>query len=182
MDIESSAYPLRRATVTPIVTDSEFVSLFHSYENVLYRMAFMYLRNESDALEAVSETVYKAYRDRDSLKASEHFHTWITRVLINTCLNQIKRNKRAQSASEDFLNCNSAYYVTDEVEQRFLIDAAVASLKPEYKTVVLLRFYQDMSIKDTAAVMGKGENTVKTMTRRALGELKRILGKDISYE
>ncbi|MFP3153077.1 sigma-70 family RNA polymerase sigma factor [Lachnospiraceae bacterium ZAX-1] len=164
------------------ISDDQFVNLLHGYEATLYRMAFLYTRNEHDALEAVSETVYKAYKGKNSLKTVDYFHTWITRVLINTCLNQIKGSKLTQGATEDFLDNVCVHSKSDEVEWQILLTEAIKNLKPDYKTVILLRFYQELSIKETAKIMGKGENTVKTLTRRALQELKTTIGEDVFYE
>ena len=93
--------PAREADGTKL-SDEMFVSLVKSREALLYRMAFMYVRNEHDALAMVSETIYKAYSSKHKLRDPALFHTWMTRILINVCLNHIKRNKRVLTATEDF--------------------------------------------------------------------------------
>jgi RNA polymerase sigma-70 factor (ECF subfamily) len=165
------------------LSDEMFVSLVKSRETMLYRMAFMYVRNEHDALAMVSETVYRAFVNKRRLRDPALFHTWITRILINVCLNHIKRNKRVLVATEDFFDGQAGHHAgLDHKERQVLLSEAISRLRPEYRTVLLLRYYQQLSVKDAAAVMGRRENTVKTLTRRALAELKDMIGEDIFYE
>ena len=127
--------------------------------------------------------VCKAYGSKHKLRDPALFHTWMTRILINVCLNHIKRNKRVLAATEDFLDEQVDYHAgLEHKERQVLLSEAISRMRPEYKTVVLLRYYQQLSVKDTAAVMGRRENTVKTLTRRALMELKDMIGEDIRYE
>ena len=60
-----------------------FIELFHQREEVLYRIAYMYVKNEDDALDIVNEAVCKAYSSVKRLKEPKYFNTWITRILIN---------------------------------------------------------------------------------------------------
>jgi RNA polymerase sigma-70 factor (ECF subfamily) len=165
------------------LSDEMFVSLVKGREALLYRMAFMYVRNEHDALAMVSETVCKAYSSKHKLRDPALFHTWMTRILINVCLNHIKRKKRVLLATEDFLDEQADNHARlEHKERQVLLSEAISRMRPEYKTVVLLRYYQQLSVKDTAAVMRRRENTVKTLTRRALMELKDMIGEDSRYE
>jgi RNA polymerase sigma-70 factor (ECF subfamily) len=165
------------------LSDEMFVSLVKSREAVLYRMAFMYVRNEHDALAMVSETICRAYSSKHKLRDSALFHTWMTRILINVCLNHIKRNRRVLAATGDFLDEQADYHAgLEHQERQVLLREAISRMRPEYKTVLLLRYYQQLSVRDTAAVMGRRENTVKTLTRRALMELKDTIGEDSRYE
>jgi len=160
-----------------MITDDEFVSLVSKQQEPLYRIAFHYLGNEHDALEMVSETVYKAYRSRKTLKDRKLFNTWITRILINSCLNQIKRNRKTVLLDDDTLESfedNNCISIEDSVS----VDRALSLLRDEYRTVLLLRYYQGLSIKEAASVLNIPENTVKTHTDRALRQLRKILKED----
>jgi RNA polymerase sigma-70 factor (ECF subfamily) len=176
-------------------TDDEFVRCVQNYEVVLYKIAYQYVRNEHDAKDMVSETVYKGFKSRKSLKQPEFFRTWITKILISNCLNFLKRSKKivlSNEKTQDFFYGGSydrdlrisgitgeTQKDGDPLEDAMLMDEALSRLRQEYKTVLLLRYYQDLSIRQTAKVMGVPENTVKTYTDRALKELKNILREDI---
>ena len=63
----------------------EFAARVEALRQRLYRTAYLYLGGEADALEAVDEAVYQALRALKKLREPEHFDTWLTRILINTC-------------------------------------------------------------------------------------------------
>ncbi|CEN31344.1 sigma factor [Paraclostridium sordellii] len=72
-------------------SDKAFEELINIYKEYLYKMAFIYTKNEHDALDIYQETVYKIYLNIDKLKDSSYFKTWITRILINN-VNMKKRH------------------------------------------------------------------------------------------
>ena len=72
----------------------EFVLRTNAVKDRLYRTAYVYLGNESDALEAVDEAVYQALRSLTQLKQPEYFESWLTRILINECHKELRRRKR----------------------------------------------------------------------------------------
>ncbi|MTK13271.1 MAG: RNA polymerase subunit sigma-70, partial [Clostridiaceae bacterium] len=74
--------------------DIAFSELINSCKEKLYKIAFAYLKNEEEALDIVSDTIYKAYMDINKLKNPQYFNTWITRIRINGAINRLKKNKR----------------------------------------------------------------------------------------
>ncbi|MDR3084746.1 MAG: sigma-70 family RNA polymerase sigma factor [Christensenellaceae bacterium] len=174
--------PLRalgeRAGKAGRISDELFVDWVTSYEVVLYRMAYVYVRNEHDALEMVSETIYKAYLKRNTLKNPAIFRSWLMKILIRNCLDCIKRQKRMGFFEEPVEEVPAGPSALNTAEQRMMLDEALSRLRPEYKTALLLRYVQEFSVKEAALAMGKGENTVKTLVRRALKELKGMIGEE----
>ena len=171
--------------VTPkskTITDDDFVALIKGYEKILYKMAFQYVKNESDALDMVAEAVYRGYKNRRSLKNEEFFRSWITRILITTCLNFLKRSKRIVLVENEIFDSADNSGQTANLENSLLLEDALSRLEMKYKTVILFRYYMDLSIKETAKTMKLPENTVKTYTARALKQLKTILKEDLFYE
>ena len=71
-----------------------FTQLIQSRKETLYKTAFIYTKNREDALDAVSETVYKAFNSVRKLREPQYFSTWLTKILINSCLDTIKKNKK----------------------------------------------------------------------------------------
>jgi RNA polymerase sigma-70 factor, ECF subfamily len=63
-------------------------------------MAYLYVKNESDAIDIVYETIYKAYISIKKLKETDYFSTWLMRILINTALDFFKKNKRITPAEK----------------------------------------------------------------------------------
>lgn len=81
--------------------DQAFYALISQNRNKLYGTAMQYLRNESQALEAVQEVTCRVYLKLNTLKNSEYFSTWLIRVMINYCLDELRRQKR-YSPMEDW--------------------------------------------------------------------------------
>ena len=73
--------------------DDAFVELIQEKQLKLSKIAYRYCMNEAMAQDALSETIYKAYRYRKKCTHPEYFDTWITRILINECYKEIKKNK-----------------------------------------------------------------------------------------
>ena len=75
--------------------DSEaFQMLIHEEKEKMYRMAYMYMRNEDDALEVFQESLYKALNSIDTLKNNSYFSTWLMRILINTAIATLKKKQK----------------------------------------------------------------------------------------
>ena len=74
--------------------DDAFYELIQQRKELLYRTAYAYVKNQEDALDIVSDTVYKAYRSLRKLKEPAFFNAWLTRILINCSLDHLKKQKR----------------------------------------------------------------------------------------
>ena len=81
----------------------EFADRTEAIKTRLYRTAYLYLGSEADALEAVDETVYRALRRLKQLQTPALFETWITRILINTCQDELRRRRRFHPGGVDAL-------------------------------------------------------------------------------
>lgn len=149
-----------------------FQVLIHEEKEKLYKMAFVYVRNEDDALEVFQETVYKALKSIATLKNNDYFSTWLTRILINTAMTFLKKRQRIVPFSHELLeNMGEARYVKRD-EQLDLLDA-MEEIEEKYKTVLLLRFYEDYTVQQIAEILNYPEGTVKTNIRRGLAALKK---------
>jgi len=134
----------------------------------LYRIAYIYVKNEDDALEIVQETVYKAFVNIKKLKQPEFFNTWITKIIVNASLDYIKKRNRLIYIEEDRdLDKNA----TEDIEYIDLYKA-VDSLEGLYKTVIILKYFEDLKIKDIAKVLEITESNVKNYIHKALNLLR----------
>ena len=133
-----------------------------------YRLAYSYVKNEHDALDIVQDALYNALKSYKKLRDPEAIKTWFYRIVVNTSLNYIKKNKRLV-----YLDDAEWAAIPDESEisDRSLREA-VDLLPPKDKTVIVLRFFEDMKISDIAAVLRENENTVKTRLYAALNKLR----------
>ncbi|WP_163527232.1 sigma-70 family RNA polymerase sigma factor [Halobacillus ihumii] len=150
-------------------SDKAFQELIQEEKNKLYRMAYVYVKNESDALDIVQEAIYKAYISMKTLKENKYFSTWLTRILINQALDFIKKNKRVIPIDEiENFHTREVHREEDSID---LVDA-INRLQDQYKSIIILRYYKDFTIKQIAETLDRPEGTVKTHLHRAVKQLK----------
>ena len=157
--------------------DDAFYELISQRKAQLYKTAFAYVKNKEDALDIVSDTVYKAYISIKKLKEPSFFNTWLTRILINTSLDCI--NKRSKSvAFRENIRADIGIISKDDDE---IIDLKVAvdKLSVKYKTIVILKYFQDMTLMEIANTLQCPLGTVKTNLHKALGELRLELKEEL---
>jgi len=160
------------------VDDEVLQRLIEVDKQRLYRIAYIYVKNEDDALEIVQEAVYKAFLNIKKLKQPEFFNTWITKIIVNASLDYIKkRNRLIYIAEEKKLEKNA-------IEDMEYIDLykAVDSLEGLYKTVIILKYFEDLKIKDIAKVLDITESNVKNYIHKALKQLRVDLKEDEYFE
>ncbi|MEV9641052.1 sigma-70 family RNA polymerase sigma factor [Mammaliicoccus sciuri] len=151
--------------------DQAFLTLIDQEKEKLYRIAFTYVKNETDALDIVQETIYKAYTSISSLKEAAYFSTWLTRILINSSLDFIRKNNKVIPIEQESLERIESHQTAFSEDKLDLLNA-IDQLEEKYKTAVLLRFYQDLSVKQIAKILECPEGTVKTNLHRAINKLR----------
>ena len=145
----------------------EFVGLVEPLKSRLYKTAYLYLGNEAGAMEAVDEAIYKGLRARYQLRQREFFATWMTRILINECKKELKRQKKLYPVAdvpEDGGNC--------EAYDQLPLKEAIAKLPEALRAVIILRYFSDYTLAETAKCLNIPQGTVVTRQRRALALLK----------
>lgn len=145
-----------------------FLKLCKQYQDGLYKTAYGMLGNEHDAADAVQEALLNSYRDIKKLRHPQRFKNWLYRILVNRCIDIIRQRQRTTPVEEiwvpDTVDYNS--------EIKLDISQAVAALDYQHRVVVVLRFFQDMTIKDIAEVLDCPIGTVKSRLHRALHKLR----------
>jgi len=149
--------------------DNAFYGLISAYKDNLYNVAYCYLKNQQDTLEAIQEVTYRAYLKINKLKEPKYFNTWLTKILINYCIDEQKRKRKVVSIEEGPSNYNDNHIDTLTIED------AIGKLEPRYKQVIVLKYIQDMTIMDISKIMECPEGTIKTWLSRALKQLRDLL-------
>lgn len=139
----------------------------------LYRIAFSYSKNEEAALDIVQEAITKALKNINKLRKESYIKTWFYRILINEALQYIRKNKRILTceleAIENKVDCNA------DLAEGLDIYKYVQNLNEKLKTVIILRFFEDMKISEIARITKTNESTVKSRLYKGLKELKRLI-------
>ncbi|MFB4166991.1 sigma-70 family RNA polymerase sigma factor [Virgibacillus sp. JSM 102003] len=151
-----------------------FETLVKNESEKLYKTAFLYVRNKEDALDVLQETIYKAFVSIKQVKQPQYFHTWLTKILIRTAYDFIRKRKKVV-LDENIID-NMPDEPSTNIEDKMDTLNAVTRLNKDYQTVIILFYYHDLTIYQISETMEKPENTIKTYLRRAKIELKKIIG------
>lgn len=150
--------------------DTAFLQLMHLYKIVLYKTALSYLKNEEEALEAIQEVTYRAYKHIHKLRQPAYVKTWFIRIMINYCNDQLRRKKRVVVDHE----VGDTHGVSEDHSGLELNDA-MQQLDERSREVLMLKYFHDLKIKEIASMMQRPEGTVKTWIHKALKHLRNML-------
>lgn len=131
-----------------------------------YRLAFSYVHNEDDAQDIVQEGAYKAIFRSESIKKEEYIDTWIYRIMINEALQFLRRRKRETAAEID------GNLSTLDTYENLDLKKAIEELEPLDRTIIILRYFEDMQIGKIADIMELNVNTVKSRLYRSMEKMK----------
>lgn len=139
-----------------------YTSFITENKEMLYRVAFGYLHDETKSLDAVDEAVYQGYAHRQDLKEPKYLKTWVTRILINECLKIIRNGKR--ELNMEVLPEESQNPGEDSIHLKI----AINNLPEDLRKVIILRYFGGLTISETAELLGIPDGTVSTRSRKAL--------------
>jgi RNA polymerase sigma-70 factor (ECF subfamily) len=166
-----------------------FSELVRRYEAKIFRLAQHITQNREDAEDVLQETFLKAYEHLDQFQGNSKFYTWIVRIAVNQALMKLRRRKTDRSVSLDETIDTGEDTVTREVaawdenpEERFsreelggMLDSAIESLAPPYRSVFVLRDIDELSTEETAEALDLSVPAVKSRLLRARLQLREKL-------
>ncbi len=142
------------------------------YGNDLLRVCFLYLRDYHLAEDAVQDTFEKAIQSYARFRGDCEEKTWLTRIAINVCKNQLRAPWHRRRADNGAFLARLSVEHNPEGESKEPLALAVGRLAPKYREVVLLFYYQEMKLKEIAVALHVPEATVATRLARARARLK----------
>lgn len=151
--------------------EEAFLKLIHENKIKLYRIAFSYLKNELDSLEAIQEVTYRAYIKIKKLRNPKYFNTWLIRIMINYCIDEIRKKNKVIYKEIEIKSF-------DDSSSNLSIENAIEILEPKYKTVIILKYINDYTIQEIAKIMQRPEGTIKTWLNKSLKILRKYYDKD----
>ncbi|MEK3978845.1 sigma-70 family RNA polymerase sigma factor [Psychrobacillus sp. FSL K6-2836] len=149
--------------------EQAFLQVMQLYKDTLYRTAFAFLKNEHDALEAMQEVTFRAYQKIHTVKEPRYVKTWLVRIMMNYCQDQLKKSKR-YSSSEIVQEIGHSEDTT-----HLEINEAIASLTSGEQQLIFLKYFQNTKIKEIAELEKIPEGTVKSRLHKALKSLRDFL-------
>ncbi len=168
-----------------------FSSLLERYERKIFRLAQHITQNREDAEDVLQETFLKAFEHLDQFQGNSKFYTWVVRIAVNQALMKLRKRKTDKTVSidegidtgEDIMVREIAAW-DENPEQRYsrdemndILNTAVDSLAPAYRTVFVLRDVEELSTEETADALDLSIPAVKSRLLRARLQLRDKLTK-----
>jgi len=158
-----------------------FSELITRYQNKIYRLAKHITQNDEDAEDVLQEAFLKAYEHLDGFQGNSKFYTWIVRIAVNEALMKLRKRRGDRTVPLDEPVDTGEETVKREIavwednpeqqysheEMREILDEAVQSLKPDFRTVFVLRDIEELSTEETAESLGISIPAVKSRLLRA---------------
>ena len=141
------------------------------YADMVYRIAYRYVKNSTDADDVFSEVFLAYFKKERTFESDEHRKAWLIRVPINCAKDLLAQRAQLQQLHEETLSDQTAH----DVDTYMDLNKAIEQLRPEYQEVIKLYYLDDLSVKEIAQILNKNENTIKTQLFRARETLKSVL-------
>ncbi|WP_353957862.1 sigma-70 family RNA polymerase sigma factor [Lysinibacillus sp. G4S2] len=151
-------------------SDKAFLKLFQAYEADIYRMAFIYVKNQEDALDIVQEVAFKSFDKITTLKEPAYFKTWLIKITISCALNYLKRHQKVVPMKTEMLDVVPTTVKDPTIS--ILLYQMLNELSDEEKGIVILKYYEGYSFKEISELLHIPLGTAKSVLYRALQKLR----------
>jgi RNA polymerase sigma-70 factor (ECF subfamily) len=158
-----------------------FEVLVTRYQRVLFKVALRMLGEHADASDATQAALVKAYQNLESFDPRFRFFSWIYRILLNECLNARRSRRRhehedvAEEAAREIAGNGTPLEALERAERRQRVQKALLALPDDYRQVVVLRHFAELSYDDIAATLAIPAKVVKSRLYTARQRLAEML-------
>lgn len=153
---------------TSVWPADDMEAILNRYGDMLYRLCVLMLKNESDAEDAVQETMIKFYQKAPAFEDPEHEKAWLIKVATNKCRDLLRFRVRHPQVDDDYLSKISC----DSPDTGIL--EALTTLPEKYRIVLTLYYIEDYRIEDIAKLIGRTSSAVKMRLQKGRRLLEKI--------
>ena len=140
-----------------------FETLLQRYERPVFNAAYRMLNSSEDAKDVTQTVFLKAFEKLDQFDPSYRFFSWIYRIAINESINCLKKQNRLQSlAREPISETGGPDEQTGDAQQARRIQSALMTIKPEYRSVLVLRHFLGCNYLEISQILDIPEKKVKS--------------------
>jgi RNA polymerase sigma-70 factor (ECF subfamily) len=142
--------------------------------------AWLMLRDTDGATDAVQSALVRAWRDLPTLRDPDRFDAWLHRLLVNACIDEIRRTRRRRFDVDvtDLTNPPSIPDAASRIADRDQLERAFRRLEPDERAVIVLHHYLDLPLPEVAATLRIPLGTVKSRLYRGLRQMRAALDAD----
>lgn len=169
-------------TVAPSISKGggNMQQLMDEHYEMLRKLAFTYVKDTALAQDIVQDVCVKIIEKGDQFRGESTYKTYLMKMTINRCHDYLRswayRNHLLTNQFTYLFTKTSPELKTIEKNEKTTLAIHIFQLKPKYREVIVLYYYEDLSVKEIAELLSCSENTVKTRLSRARGQLKEWIG------
>lgn len=143
-----------------------FITCITDHKDDFYRLAYSYVKNQEDALDIVQESIKKALTSLNKMKDPNSMKSWFYKIVVRTAIDFLRKQKKLTLADDetiDFLSKGK-----EDIYKDIDLHKALDKLPIPYKTVIILRFFEDLKLEEIGEILEENINTVKTRLYKGL--------------
>ena len=166
-----------------------FTILVDQHKNLVYTVALRMLKNKEEAEEVAQDTFIKVFKSLNKFKGECKLSTWIYRIAYNSCLDQLKRNKRkkqevayAEFNGTEIADMNTALTTIAQKERAQMIQKCMEQLPAKDAALLTLFYFEEKKLNEMAIVLNLSENTVKVQLFRARAKFAKLIQRHVEPE
>jgi len=167
---------------------SAFEELYHRYQPYVYNVAYGIVQNADDARDVTQDVFLHVYDSLRRFRGGSAFSTWLYRVAVNAAITHLRKQKRHLQVPLDSLQDFRADIdaepepQAERAEFQQSVRDMLAQLPEQQRTVLMLRYFQELSLEEMAEVMNCSVAAVKVRLHRARNNFRRLFGKQLPKE
>jgi len=148
-----------------------FKSLYELHKHRIYNLAYRIHGDHEDAQDSVQDAFVIIYKKIDSFRGDSAFSTWLYRIVVNTCLNNMRKSK--SHGAKDFVNLSDAENIVEDANfdqhkpLEIILDEEIKNLPPGYRTIFVLYEIEGFSHEEISKMLNKSVGTSKSQLHRA---------------
>jgi RNA polymerase sigma-70 factor (ECF subfamily) len=154
--------------------EQAFTDLVERYQSPVYNLCFRMLGNAPEAEDAAQETFVRVYKHLERYDAEQKLSSWVLAIASHYCIDRLRRRRITWLSLEDVLPVRTEIHDTVRPEETALekesgaeVRDLLQELPPDYRLVITLRYWQDLSYAEIAQIVDTTESAVKSRLHRA---------------
>lgn len=157
-----------------MLNTTEFNVLAEKYKDMVFRLAYSYLKSQADADDVTQNVLISLYRTDTEFESELHARNWLAKVTVNECKKLLRRPFRRHESIEAY--ADTLKFEDKSYQELF---TAVMGLEKSMRIIVLLYYYEGYRIKEIAELTSMPVGTVGTKLSRARAQLKKYLKEEV---
>lgn len=150
------------------------VQLIMAEKQSYYKLAYVYMKNSEDAMDAMEDMILILYENISQLKSESSFYSWSKTILVNCCKNSLK--KKSKIVFLETLQEEKLHYPVEEKDEQLRLEKHLGELNVKQQEAIRLRYFMDMDYQSIAELLKIPLGTVKSRISVGISKLKVVLG------